>query len=369
MTTFFGLSTRFQLIERIEDWSGTDHSDEPFFYYMYRCQLSRGDLLIAESDGSCNSRESKYRYREAQRICPECKQAAIIKGKEEYGGGWICFKKKGGCGAKFAGGDQKIEGQPSGRTPNPEIADQVNTIQKMAQKRCLSGSTPIVIKTSRGISRTKIETLATIFENGNEQILVPGIHNDWRLVKAVCKSTSRRVKRINLRDGSHILATENHRFPTKRGLKSVEELKPDDVFIHSQVPLTEETEAMPEIGWVAGLYLAEGGIHKQGDAVSIRFTLHENETEYIHKVVNLAERLGATWNITEKKGHCVTLNVHGRGFAGLVGDFVAGENSWGKHFSKRAFNQGGNFCVRCLMAIHPETVAGRSARVVARTGA
>lgn len=137
LTTFFGLSTRFQLIERVEDWSGSLHGGEPFFYYMYRCQLSRGDLLIAESDGSCNSRESKYRYREAQRICPECKQPAIIRGKEEYGGGYLCFRKKGGCGAKFASGDQKIEGQPSGRMPNPDIADQVNTIQKMAQKRSL----------------------------------------------------------------------------------------------------------------------------------------------------------------------------------------------------------------------------------------
>ncbi|HYY55914.1 MAG TPA: hypothetical protein VE842_01215, partial [Pyrinomonadaceae bacterium] len=91
LTTFFGLSTRFQLIERIEDWTGEDYNGEPFFYYLYRCQLYRGDLLVAEADGSCNSREQKYRYREAQRKCPECGQAAIIKGREEYGGGYVCL--------------------------------------------------------------------------------------------------------------------------------------------------------------------------------------------------------------------------------------------------------------------------------------
>ncbi|HYO62838.1 MAG TPA: hypothetical protein VER08_04195, partial [Pyrinomonadaceae bacterium] len=53
LTTFFGLSTRFQLLERIEDWTGDAYGGEPFFYYLYRCQLSRGDLLIAEADGSC----------------------------------------------------------------------------------------------------------------------------------------------------------------------------------------------------------------------------------------------------------------------------------------------------------------------------
>jgi hypothetical protein len=140
LTTFFGLSTRFQLLERIEDWTGEAHGGEPFFYYLYRCQLSRGELLIAEGDGSCNSRETKYRWREAQRVCPACAQAAIIKGREEYGGGWLCFKKRGGCGAKFRDGDAEVESQQTGRVFNPDIADQVNTIQKMAQKRSLVGA-------------------------------------------------------------------------------------------------------------------------------------------------------------------------------------------------------------------------------------
>ncbi|KKM17042.1 hypothetical protein LCGC14_1679670, partial [marine sediment metagenome] len=34
-------------------------------------------------------------------VCPECGQPTIIKGKEEWGGGWVCWKKEGGCGAKF----------------------------------------------------------------------------------------------------------------------------------------------------------------------------------------------------------------------------------------------------------------------------
>jgi hypothetical protein len=148
LTTFFGLSTRFQVMERIEDWTGTAHDGEPFFYYLYRCQLSRGDLLVAEADASCNSRETKYRYREAQRICPACSQAAIIKGREEYGGGWICFKKKGGCGAKYSNGDATIEGQTVGRIFNPDIADQVNTIQKMSQKRALVAATLLAVNAS-----------------------------------------------------------------------------------------------------------------------------------------------------------------------------------------------------------------------------
>jgi hypothetical protein len=148
LTTFFGLSTRFQLVERIEDWEGAAHGGEPFFYYLYRCQLHRGPVLMAEADGSCNSREQKYRWREAQRVCPECGQAAIIKGREEYGGGWICFRKKGGCGAKFRDGDAVIESQQTGRVFNAEIADQVNTMQKMAQKRSLVAAVLLAVNAS-----------------------------------------------------------------------------------------------------------------------------------------------------------------------------------------------------------------------------
>lgn len=35
-------------------------------------------------------------------VCPACGGLdAVIKGKQEYGWGWVCFTKKGGCGAKW----------------------------------------------------------------------------------------------------------------------------------------------------------------------------------------------------------------------------------------------------------------------------
>ena len=148
LTTFFGLTKLFEIAEKVEDWNGDDHGGQPFFYYLYRCRLLRGDVLIAESDGSCNSRETKYRWREAKRTCPSCGQAAIIKGKEDFGGGWLCWKKQGGCGAKFADGAQQIESQPAGRVENPDVSDLVNTIQKMAQKRALIGATLLAVNAS-----------------------------------------------------------------------------------------------------------------------------------------------------------------------------------------------------------------------------
>ena len=91
--------------------------------------------------GSCSTLESKYAYRKGSRKCPACGSEAIIKGKDFKGDGqptgWVCFAKKGGCGKKFLDGDQTVEGQAQGRTPNEDVADQYNTVLKMANKRSL----------------------------------------------------------------------------------------------------------------------------------------------------------------------------------------------------------------------------------------
>jgi len=103
------------------------------------CYLSHGPtgLEVGSALGSCSTAESKYAWRTAKRKCPACGAEAIIKGREEYGGGWVCFKKQGGCGAKYAAGAGEIEGQVVGRVANQDLADVYNTVLKMAEKRAL----------------------------------------------------------------------------------------------------------------------------------------------------------------------------------------------------------------------------------------
>ncbi len=141
LNNLFGLVPRFFINEKEEDWTGERHGGEPMFAYTVTCQLHRGDYLMGEGYGSCNSWESKYRYRKSERTCPSCGQASIVKGKSEYGGGWLCFAKKGGCGAKFKDNDPSITEQIVGKVTNPEIFDQVNTILKMANKRAKIAAT------------------------------------------------------------------------------------------------------------------------------------------------------------------------------------------------------------------------------------
>lgn len=146
LTTFFGLTPVFVAENIVENFG--DDGTEPLFFYRYRCELYRSGVLLGSGIGSCNSRESKYRYRNADRVCPTCGATAIIRGKAEYGGGWICFGKKGGCGAKFRAGDPSIETQATGKITNPDVADLVNTIDKMAQKRAFISAVLISINAS-----------------------------------------------------------------------------------------------------------------------------------------------------------------------------------------------------------------------------
>ena len=141
-TSFFGLSPRFRDAVVVEDFTGKDHEGEPFFFYRRTCELWRGDYIVASVDGSCNSFEKKYRYRNGQRVCPECGAAAIFQSKPDKPG-FYCWNKKGGCGATFGIKDERITKQEAGQVKNPDVADLANTILKMADKRALVAATLI----------------------------------------------------------------------------------------------------------------------------------------------------------------------------------------------------------------------------------
>ncbi len=133
LCTLFGIVIDYEVTRRIEHWKGPN--GEPFFFYEVNGKAYREKFFMGEGAGSCNSLESKYRWQTAKRSCPRCHTASIIKGKKEYGGGWVCYVRKGGCGQKFKDGDAAIEEQVVGRTENGNVADQVNSILKIAYRR------------------------------------------------------------------------------------------------------------------------------------------------------------------------------------------------------------------------------------------
>lgn len=108
--------------------------------YQVLCELVHmaTGAVVGHGVGACSTMESKYRYRWARKKCPACGAEAIGQLRD---GPWICFSRKGGCGAKFEPADERIVGQIGGRIENPDIADTYNTVLKMAKKRSLVDAT------------------------------------------------------------------------------------------------------------------------------------------------------------------------------------------------------------------------------------
>jgi len=128
----------FRLVPRIETTTtelGGGHREVSSVCYMH--YSSHDGPVVGQGVGTCSTMETKYRYRQGQRKCPACGRETIIKGKEEFGGGWLCFAKMGGCGAKFGSVDKSIVDQQVGRVENSDPADCYNTALKMSKKRAL----------------------------------------------------------------------------------------------------------------------------------------------------------------------------------------------------------------------------------------
>lgn len=141
---FFGYVPEFGAETIIEEWTA-EKFGEMLFYYSYRCTLLKDKHAVGSGLGSASTWESKYRYRNAERTCPGCGKPNIRKSKPKPGQrgepGFYCWEKTGGCGATFEAGDPAIVQQEVGKMPNPDIADVVNTVQKMGQKRAYVAAT------------------------------------------------------------------------------------------------------------------------------------------------------------------------------------------------------------------------------------
>ena len=183
--TWFGHTSKTVLVDSIEDW------EKGFFYYRYRTTIYRHGEEIASVEGSCNSHESKYRWRwvTEDQLPPNIDADAVESrssaqsefcfaiDKSETGGQygkptayWQQFKDAIAAGTarkttrttkKGKSLDAWEIGSRLYRIENDDIASQVNTIQKMSQKRSFVGAEKRATNASEYFSQD-LEDLAPI---------------------------------------------------------------------------------------------------------------------------------------------------------------------------------------------------------------
>ena len=132
LAQMFQFDPKFEVVETVDGAHRT---------YLADCFLERDGVVVAGGAGSCSTWEKKYRWRGGGRVCPECGAATIKRSSFEDRNtgdkGWYCFEKIGGCNAKFHSEDRAITAQETKAVENPDLADQWNTVLKMARKRAL----------------------------------------------------------------------------------------------------------------------------------------------------------------------------------------------------------------------------------------
>jgi len=229
--------------------------------------------------------------------------------------------------------------------PTAESLGLDNTLLKMAAKRCLGSTTPLLVKTGRHICRTNASNLYDIYNASSDPVYLPGRNGEWRMITGMIREENRLVLSIKLRSGESLRSTEGHEFPISEGkLKFVRELNVGDKLVRSRIviPTLEGGGADPRYGWAVGLFIAEGEF--QADGKAVRFTLHEKETDYIDKLEMIVQPLGGVIQVHPKGNlRCVSVNIYGQAFAGLMSQFVNGDSCYTKTLSKFAWEQGEDF--------------------------
>ena len=268
--------------------------------------------VLAEGVGSCSTDEKKYQYRWLTQ--------SRLKNEHGYSNDEVerlSFKELPGK----SGGMFKIY-----RIRNPEILDLDNTILKMAAKRCLGSTTPVLMKTSRSIVRTNLSKMYDNYLASSNEVYVPGTGGEWRKVEHMMREEGRTVYRVELADGSYMRSTEDHEFPTTEGRKLVKDLRVGDVLIREQIAF-KEGEADPKYGWIVGVYLAEG--YPIDDGASIRFTLNAGHTETEERIHEIATLLGAriSTSIRKDSENTMDVSVYGTAFSGIMHQFINGKGA------------------------------------------
>ncbi len=160
---YFGYVPRYTFDVAIEDWSGAQHG-EPLFYYRLVCDLEKDGKRVGSGLGSCNSWETKYRFRWmtnppagmdrdklVTRDASLYEPAFAIKAKETGGkyGKPLSYWER--WDAAIASGEavkdetrKTKDGRPMTgyrmggveyRVPNESFPDTINTVLKIGKKR------------------------------------------------------------------------------------------------------------------------------------------------------------------------------------------------------------------------------------------
>lgn len=214
-----------------------------------------------------------------------------------------------------------------------------------SSRRCLAGSTKIILKDYRGVYLTTMQSAfghSLVNVNDREILTRDGfkkIRKIW--INNIHKKD---MYRITLITGQSVYASNNHRFPVfrnnKKQLLSSVKLKVGDKLMVCNKSIDYSTNGTYELGRLFGLIAAEGCISRKHE---LRLTFHEKERTYAKFI---QEYVGRTFGLYvsirqgnyEKTNHTISVEIPTSGFLKYVKSFLGGVYSYNKYLHRTAYN-------------------------------
>ncbi len=159
----------FQISGPVESWEMQKIGSGMTYLNRYSYSSALGIASEFDDDGGAASgNETTPSDRPARAElppCPKCKtNSHVIIGKPEYGGGFVCFKKKGGCGETWqAGGPELAQEYGLGNPAPDDLPDAPKTpAKKPPAKKKDPGEVPMTAEEIADAERKKCySTFAT----------------------------------------------------------------------------------------------------------------------------------------------------------------------------------------------------------------
>jgi hypothetical protein len=200
--------------------------------------------------------------------------------------------------------------------------DELGLIARAVLVWCLSGGARVYARTPTGDRPIMLRDLARAYRPEDVQVWNG---ERWTQVLGWNRSPDDEgALEFELRSGERVGCTPGHRWPTGRGVIRADEIRVGDVIATTRLPEPAEprTPAMlpdEDIGWLVGLYVAEGSRSE----TTVQIAGHVREDARHARLARIASALDATCTVYRTGENTVTANLHGSVLSGVLDRYVS----------------------------------------------
>lgn len=215
------------------------------------------------------------------------------------------------------------------------------------KRNCLSGGAWVYVRSQKGDMPMMVRDMARL----SPESIKLWNGEKWTQVVDIYKADKVDFEfEIEIRSGERIGCTPDHRWPTVRGLIHARDLKAGDILKRCQLPqrespLTPSRLPDDQIGYLCGLYLAEGFIG------SGRVVLcgHRSETPFrVLALTDLVHSFHGTMWASVHDGNAETLHISCPALTAIVQDYIKGNSAKTKCLGTKCWQRSDEF-LRSLM--------------------